>query len=99
MYQHPPREAYSPPQISIDGTNLSAVEHFTYLYLGSVISDEATVSRDLDNHLSKASSSFGSLSKRATRPASPRNAKIQLSGPVIVPTLLYGAKTRVLYRK
>ena len=31
FYQHPPRVAYSPPHISIDGTNLNAVEHFTSL--------------------------------------------------------------------
>ena len=61
LYQLPPREAYSPPHISIDGTNLNSVEHFTYL--GSVISNDATVSKDLDNRLSKASSSFGRLSK------------------------------------
>ena len=59
LYQSPPHEAYGPPHISIDGTNLNAVEHFTYL--GSVISNDATVSKDLDNHLSKASSSFGKL--------------------------------------
>ena len=40
LYQPPPREAYSPPHISIDGTNLNAVEHFTYL--GSVISSDAS---------------------------------------------------------
>ena len=34
LYQPPPREAYTPPHISIDGTKLNAVEHFTYL--GSV---------------------------------------------------------------
>ena len=62
LYQPPPRVEYSPHNISIDGTNLNAVEHFTYL--GSVISNDATVSKDLDNHLSKASSSFGRLSKR-----------------------------------
>ena len=61
LYQPPPREAYIPPHISIDGTNLIAVEHFTYL--GSVISN-ATVSKDLDNRLSKTSSSFGKLSQR-----------------------------------
>ena len=61
LYQPPLREAYSPPQISIAGTNLNAVEHFTCL--GSVISNDLTVSKDLDNRLSKASSSFGSLPK------------------------------------
>ena len=33
LYQPPPCEAYCPPHISIDGTNLNAVEHFTYLHL------------------------------------------------------------------
>ena len=40
LYQPPPREAYSPPHISIDGTNWNAVEHFTYL--GSVIPSDAS---------------------------------------------------------
>ena len=62
FYQPPPRVAYSPPHISIDGINLNAVEHFTYL--GSVISNGAIVNKDLDNRLSRASSSFGRLSKR-----------------------------------
>ena len=40
LYQAPPWDAYSPPHISIDGTNLTAVEHFTYL--GCVISNNAS---------------------------------------------------------
>ena len=66
----------SPPHLSIDGTNLNEAEHFTYL--GRVIFSDATVSKDLDNRLSKASSSFGRLSKRvcrATRSASPRSSR------------------------
>ena len=45
LYQTPPREAYSPLHISIDGTKLNAVEQFTLV--GSVISSDATVSKDL----------------------------------------------------
>ena len=56
LYQPPPRVAYSPPYITIDGTNLNGLEHFTDL--GSVISNDARVSKDLDNRLSKASNSF-----------------------------------------
>ncbi|WP_295438499.1 hypothetical protein, partial [Thiolapillus sp.] len=98
LYQPPPREAYSPPHISIDGTNLNAVEHFTYL--GSVISNDATVSKDLDNRLSKASSSFGRLSKRVWQSHSLRlSTKIQVYRAVVVPTLLYGEETWVLYRR
>ena len=40
LYQPPPRVAYSPPHISIDGTNLNAVKHIAYL--GSVISSDAS---------------------------------------------------------
>ena len=94
LYQPPPREAYSPPHIGIDGTNLNAVEHFTYL--GSIISSDATVSKDHDNRLSKASSSFGSPSKRVWQShslhLSTKNQGIQA---LVVPTLLYGAETWV----
>ena len=98
LYQPPPREAYSPPHISIDGTNLNALEHFTYL--GSVISSDAIVSKDLDNRLSKASSSFGRLSKRVWQSHSLcLSTKIQVHRAIVSPTLLYGAETRVLHRK
>ena len=97
MYQPPPRVAYS-LHISIDGTNLNAVQHFTYLC--SVISNNATVSKDLDNRLSKASSSFGKLSKRVWQSHSLRlSTKIQVYKAVVVPTLLCGAETWVLYRE
>ena len=97
LYQAPPREAYS-PHISIDGTNLNAVEHLSYL--GSVIPNDATVNKDLDNRSSKASSSFGRMSKRVLQSHSLRlSAKIQVYRAVVVPTLLYGVEIWVLYRK
>ena len=74
------------------------MEHFTYL--GRVSSNDATVSKDLDNHLSKASSSFGRLSKRVQQShLLCLSAKIQVYRAVIVPTLLYSAETWVLYWK
>ena len=92
LYQPPPREAYSPPRISIDVTKLNAVEHLTYL--GSVISNDATVSRDLDNRLSKASSSFERLSKRVWQShALHLSTRIQVYRAVVISTLLYGAET------
>ena len=66
-------------------------------YLGSFISNDATVSKGVDNHLSKASSSFGRLSKRMWQSHVLRfSTKIQVYKAVIVPTLLYGAETWVL---
>ena len=52
----------TPLQIDIEGHQLSAVEHFTYL--GCVISNDATTAKDVNNRIAKASSSFGRLQKR-----------------------------------
>ena len=74
------------------------MEHFTYL--GSVISKDATVSKDLDKCLSKASSFFGRQSTKVWQSHSLRlSTRIQVFRTVVVPTLLYGAETWVLYRK
>ena len=98
FYQPPPCVAYTTPHISIDGTNLNAMEHFTYL--GSVIFSDATVSKDLDNHLAKTSSSFGRLSKSVLQSHLLHlSTKIQVYRAIIVFTLLYGAETWVLYQK
>ena len=84
LYLPPPRVAYSPPHISIDGTNLPAVEHFTYL--GSVISNDDTVSKDFDSRLSKAINSFGRLSQRVLQSHSLRlSTKLQGYRAVVVP--------------
>ena len=69
LCKSPPQQAYSPPQISVDGTNLNDMKH--YIQQGSVICTDATVSKDLDNCLSKASSSFGRLSKRVWKSFAP----------------------------
>ena len=98
LSQPPPREAYSPPHISIDGTNRNSVEHFTYL--GSTISNDAAVSKDRDNRLTKAITSFGRLSKRVWQSHSLRlSTKIQVYRAVVVPIVLCGAETWVLCRK
>ena len=74
------------------------MEHFTYLV--SVIPNDATVNKDLDTHLSKASSSFGRLSKKVWQSHLLHlSTKMQVCEAVIVPTLLYGAETWVLCRK
>ena len=98
LHQPPPGGVYSPPQINIESTSLNSVEHFTYL--GSVISNDATVNKDIDNRLARTSSAFGRLHKRVWQNHSLRlSTKIQVYRTVVVPTLLYGCATWVLYRK
>ena len=80
------------------GNLLNTVEHFTYLR--SVISNNATVAKDVDNRLAKASSSFGRLQKRVWKNHSLRFAtKILVYRAAVVTTLLYGSEAWVLYRK
>ena len=73
------------------------MEHFTYL--DSLISNDDTVSKDLDSRLSKASSSCVRLQKRVWQSHSLRlSTKIQVYRAVDVPTL-YGTETWILFRK
>ena len=66
----------------------------------SIISNDATVSKDLDNCLSKASSSFARLSKRVWQShLLCLSTKIQVYRAVVVPTFLQDAETWVLYWK
>ena len=95
LHQPPPGGVYSPCQINIEGTSLNSFEHFTYL--GSVISNDATVNKDLDNRLARVSSAFGHLHKQ--NHSLRLSTKIQVYHAVVVPTLLYGCATWVLYRK
>ena len=68
----------------MDGTNLNAVELFTYL--GSVISNDATLRKDLYNRLSKANNSFGRLSKSMEESVAP---SFHEHPAVVVPTILF----------
>ena len=96
LYQPPPCQAYSLP--SIDGANFNAVKHLTYQ--GSVIPNDVTVTKDLDNIMSKASSSFGRLSKRVWHGHSLYlSMEIHVYRAFVGPTLLYVAVSWVLYLK
>ena len=50
MCQKLPQGIYDPPKISIGGHQLHAVDQFTYL--SNVISNDATVTNDVDHRLS-----------------------------------------------
>ena len=99
MFQKPPCEAYTPPHIDIEGHQLNAVEHFTYL--GSVISNDATTAKDVDNRIAKAGSSFGRLQKRVWQidHSLRLTTKIKVYRTAVLTPLLYGAETWVLNRK
>ena len=91
LYHPHPLEVYSPLQISIDGTKLNKMEHFTYL--GSLISNDVTVCKDLDKGLCKANSFLSETVKEnmveSFAPSLHKDPGIYRA--VIVPTVLHSA--------
>ena len=98
MRQKAPNDTYQPPSINIKGHQLNTVDTLTYL--GSIISNDATATEDVESRLAKASSSFGRLQKRVLKNHSLRiETKIEVYRAVVIATLLYGSEAWVLYRK
>ena len=87
-----------PPQVFIDGKALNTVQSFTYL--GSTVTSDAKLDKEICTRLAKASSAFGKLHKRlwSVHDVSLKT-KTDVYKAVIVPTLLYGAESWAPYRK
>ena len=63
------------------------------------MSNDATTDKDLDNRLSNACRSLGRLSKVWQDHCLRTSTKLKVYRVVIIPTVLYGAESWVLYRK
>ena len=57
-----PRSPYISSNIHIDGHPLNVIQRFTYL--GSIITNDTTPAKDVENRMSKASSALSRLQKR-----------------------------------
>ena len=98
LYQNSPNVVYNPPQITVNSHPLNSLEQFTYL--GNIISNDASNTKDVDHRLTKASSSFGHLQHRVWQNHSLHlMTKVRVYVAVVISTLLYAAETWVLYRK
>ena len=96
LYQPAPCEAHHPPHVSINKTELNAVQYFKYL--GSIISSDAKFEKEIDHRLSAANRAFGRLHKRVWRNKELRQeTKINLYRAVVLSTLLYGSESWVTY--
>ena len=86
------------PTITIDDKPLVNVEHFKYL--GSTISCDGSLDREIDSRISKASQALDSLRNQVL---SERNirlyTKLKVYNAVVLPSLLYGCETWTLYRR
>ncbi|GFS05221.1 LINE-1 retrotransposable element ORF2 protein [Elysia marginata] len=96
LHQPAPHDMYIQPRISINNTGLKATQQFTYL--GSIISYDAKIDKEIDNKLSKANSSFGRMYKRVWKNKNLRaTTKTRVYRAVVITTLLYGSESWVLY--
>lgn len=92
---HPPEFI---PKVFVDGKALKTVQ--TFIYLGSTITSDAKMDKEVETRIGKASSAFGSLYNRlwSSHDVSLRT-KVDIYKAVVLTTLLYGAESWTLYRK
>ena len=95
---HQPGPNTYPPahNIVIDDTLLANVEHFKYL--GSTLSCDGSLDKEIATRISKASQAQGRLRNRVLNQHNIRLlTKLRVYNAVVLPSLLYGCETWTLY--
>ncbi|KAI8490993.1 hypothetical protein Bbelb_314120 [Branchiostoma belcheri] len=97
LHQPVPLRKYCPICIKIGEKPLKAVHQFTYL--GSTITSDAKIDKEVDNRLAKANSALGRLHSRVWKSKHlKKDTKISVYKAVVLTTLLYGSESWVTYR-
>ena len=87
-----------PSDILINDSSLQSTHSYTYL--GSIISDDATVNEEITHRIRQASSAFGRLRDRVFANRNLRiSTKVAVYHAVCVSTLLYGCETWTVYSR
>ncbi|XP_051667216.1 uncharacterized protein LOC127481693 [Manacus candei] len=97
FYQPASQEVFHHPHITIGESELKSVQKFNYL--GSLISSDSKIDREIDNRLAKAYSAFRKLHKRIWQNKHlKKSTKISVYRAIVLSALLYGSKSWVIYR-
>jgi hypothetical protein len=87
-----------PTAILLDSTSLEAVN--TFSYLGSILSNDASLDPEISKRISKASLAFGRLRERVfSNHHLKMSTKVSVYHAVCISTLLYGCEAWTPYRK
>ena len=98
LLQPAPASFPQQPSITIDDTKLKYVESFRYL--GSIISNDGSLDKEVTTRIQKANQALGRLRTKVLQHNSVRLAtKLKVYHAVIIPSLLYGCETWTLYRR
>ena len=98
LYQPAPGSEYTPPEILCNGKQLPTTEAF--IYLGSTLSRQANIDKEIARRLAKASVSFGSLRAKVWEKSGISvTTKLNVYKAVVLPSLLYGCETWTVYAR
>ena len=96
LHQPAPNTNPPAPTIIIDDTTFTNVEPFKYL--GSTISCDGSLDKELGTRTSKASQALGRLRNRVLNQHNIMlSTKLKVYNAVVLPSLLYGCETWTLY--
>ena len=98
LFQHAPNSVAPQPAISIDEVELKVVDSFKYL--GSMISNDGSLDKEISSRISKASQTLGRLRNRLLNHHNVTLAtKLKIYRAVVLSSLLYGCETWTVYRR
>ncbi|KAL8577650.1 hypothetical protein ACOMHN_060761 [Nucella lapillus] len=98
LFQPSPLTTGCHPSISIEGTELKTVEEFKYI--GSVISSDGALDKEINVKICKASQALGRLRARVLNQHNiQQSTELKVYMTIVVTSLLYGCETWTLYRR
>ena len=98
LFQRAPNSVAPQPAIFIDDVELKVVDSFKYL--GSMISVDGSLDKEIASRISKASQALGRLRNRLLNHHSVTlDTKLKVYRAVVLSSLLYGCETWTLYRR
>ena len=97
MLQVAPGKDYVKPKVFVGDKELKVVKSFTYL--GSVLTDDGGMEKEINNRIQKASVAFGNLEDRLwSQHGIKLSTKISIYNTSVLSALLYGSETWMLYK-
>ncbi|KAL8615669.1 hypothetical protein ACOMHN_034819 [Nucella lapillus] len=98
LFQPSPLTTGHHPFISTKGTELKTVKEFKYL--GSVISSDGSLDKEINARICKASQALGRLRARVLNQHNlQQSTKLRVYKTIVLISLLYGCETWTLYRR
>ncbi|KAI8515959.1 hypothetical protein Bbelb_067720 [Branchiostoma belcheri] len=98
LVQPAPNTILPAPSIKIDSVVLQNKEHFTYL--GSTVSADGSLDKEISCRIRKASQALGRLRAKVLQQRGVKlSTKLKIYNAVVISTLLYGCETWTLYRR